>query len=503
MLLMTLPSSAKHSRPARAYLHLSEDYVKGLQPKEHLGALTSKLAETHFVDARSTHTDPVLLNPWPTVSESPYGRIPSSRIRKDNRQGTIDQDQEFIDFLQELTDPVVKPTPIDALPEKEPKPEEKVVTPLVQYLKDKKANKNKEPSGSSKPSKHGRQESKDGKVAGQAPEKKQPTKSGKGTSADRKPSPTRKAEKPAKEQVKVLNKPAAASGASRAQGSSQNAAAAQALPQAQTAPKQERKRERGSAAAAAKILQRDLGLAGASPSRRRAESSNITNSGTDKGAPAQSAKPANASTTSSSTSAAAAALLSAQVSSEPGPSDVSHTTTTPRDPASNKQSSKVSAAAAKSAAMPKTVNAARQQPVTPTATQAFLKHANPSQGVTEDLLRATFAGFGVVTKVEIDKKKGFAYLDFAEPASLQQAIGASPVKIAQGQVTVLERKAPQQNKIPRVESRSARGGSAGAPSQQGGRGRAKPNRGQAEGQSQPTKADTTNASSGAGASGKA
>lgn len=50
--------------------------------------------------------------------------------------------------------------------------------------------------------------------------------------------------------------------------------------------------------------------------------------------------------------------------------------------------------------------------------------------------------FGVLEKVEIDKRKGFAYVDFAEPEGLQKAMAASPIKIAQGAVQVLERKAP-------------------------------------------------------------
>jgi len=75
-----------------------------------------------------------------------------------------------------------------------------------------------------------------------------------------------------------------------------------------------------------------------------------------------------------------------------------------------------------------------------TATQAFLKHANPSQGITEPLIQEAMEAFGEVLKVEIDKRKGFAYVDFAEPSGLQKAIKASPVKVAQGQVNVAVRK---------------------------------------------------------------
>jgi len=48
--------------------------------------------------------------------------------------------------------------------------------------------------------------------------------------------------------------------------------------------------------------------------------------------------------------------------------------------------------------------------------------------------------FGSVLFVEIDKRKGFAYVDFASQDSLAKAIAASPVSVAQGAVQVLERK---------------------------------------------------------------
>lgn len=61
--------------------------------------------------------------------------------------------------------------------------------------------------------------------------------------------------------------------------------------------------------------------------------------------------------------------------------------------------------------------------------------------MTESLLETAFASFGTVAKVEIDKKKGFGYVDFAQPEGLQKAMAASPVTVAQSQVVVLERKA--------------------------------------------------------------
>ncbi|ETS85362.1 hypothetical protein PFICI_03387 [Pestalotiopsis fici W106-1] len=74
------------------------------------------------------------------------------------------------------------------------------------------------------------------------------------------------------------------------------------------------------------------------------------------------------------------------------------------------------------------------------AVRAFVKHANPSQGITEPLLKQAMEAFGSVTFVEIDKRKGFAYVDFGDAESLRKAISASPISIAQGTVQVLERK---------------------------------------------------------------
>lgn len=110
------------------------------------------------------------------------------------------------------------------------------------------------------------------------------------------------------------------------------------------------------------------------------------------------------------------------------------------------------------------------------ATQAFIKHANPSQGVTEPLLREAMEKFGVVSLVEIDKRKGFAYVDFADSDGLKKAMAANPVSVAQGTVQVMQRrgapaaaeKKPQAHTTP--PARGGRGGRGGAAGKRGGRG---------------------------------
>jgi len=88
--------------------------------------------------------------------------------------------------------------------------------------------------------------------------------------------------------------------------------------------------------------------------------------------------------------------------------------------------------------------ASSPRPPTPTTPspcrQAFLKHANPSQGITEALIEEALTAFGKIEKVEIDRKKGFAYVDFADNEGLRKAVAASPVKVAEGAVQVLERR---------------------------------------------------------------
>ena len=76
----------------------------------------------------------------PALEYAPYPKMPGGRRRNDNRQGTIDQDQDFKDFLESLTNPISKP----AAPEGEQAKDTKVkTTPLIEALREKKANKEK------------------------------------------------------------------------------------------------------------------------------------------------------------------------------------------------------------------------------------------------------------------------------------------------------------------------------------------------------------------------
>jgi len=378
----------------------------------------------------------------------------------DLRQGTIDQDQEFIDFLESLTNPIPKVATVDQEDEAGAKAKEKVtVTPLVQYLKDKKANKGKEGSTSSKGPKHNRQDSKDGKPS-PSMERKAALKPTTISPPDQRSTQAIKVENAARDAVKVLNKQA--TNASKPLATPVPASSAPIPPkEAASAPLAEKRRERGNASVAARILQRDLGINGGRGGRgaRRAAPTTPARPEIEKAQPPTiPSTPAKEPTTDSKLAPTVNLPIPNQTpTTVPDDSESVLTKPAPVQPPTGPSASRN---LPKTPPHPRGNNAAPAAPrtpsVSPTATQAFLKHANPSQGITEPLLEVAFAPFGAVTKVEIDKKKGFAYVDFAEPEGLQNAIKASPVKVAQGQVVVLELKTR-----PALQARNMRGGALG------------------------------------------
>ncbi|KAI9744862.1 MAG: regulator of nonsense transcription [Claussenomyces sp. TS43310] len=428
---------SKPSRPSRAYMHLTSE--------THLIALSDAVRQRSFEDNLNTWTSTALIGP-PTVEFAPYGRIPSGRRRTDARQGTIDQDAEFMDFLESLINPITGKEGVeDPSGEAGPDKGQKVTTtPLVQFLKDKKANKGKE-SAAIKAAKQARQEAQVAKaIAKSAKETPGSTEDGKKSAKELKKE--RLVEKAAREAVKVLNKDSTAKTSSGQNGAT--------VPAPSDSPKTPRAlaRERGSIAAAARILQRDLGLSPGNAHRKAKENAgNVARASTEaqgtspsqgadnapspKVAPPQSSargrgakhasdKSTNVSKDSSSTGTSGPILL-LKKPAEPATGGASL-------PAAEKVASKTSGPPARKAP-PAAIPSAG-------ATKAFVKHANPSQGVTELLLKEAMEAFGAVSHVEIDKRKGFAYVDFVDAEGLAKAMAANPTKIAQGTVQVLERK---------------------------------------------------------------
>ncbi|EEQ89552.1 nonsense-mediated mRNA decay protein Upf3 [Blastomyces dermatitidis ER-3] len=424
---------AKPSRPTRVYLRVTSIPL--------VEELSEKVRASAFQDARNTSRDPVVLGP-PAVEYAPYPRVPSSRVRRDGRQGTIDLDSDFIAFLESLTNPVTKPAmDIGAEDTKEEKP---TITPLIQFLKDKKANKGKEASSLTKPSRHGRGDAREGKdpKVERVHARKLLSRADKAA-----PSPGDrqwKLDRATKEAVKAVNKQTA-NQISKAPGKTIASRLPKEEPPAQTAPPAERRRVRGSMSAATKILRRDLGLAPTTPRRRPEKpaygegASSPPTSETAKGLAFSNGE--SGKRTSLKASRETELVRKPAITKSPKASSPSNTATGRN--ANNSTNAPASPGKLTTPPGPKhssPTQASGKACPQPTATQAFLKHANPSQGVTEELLASGFSTFGKVVKVEIDKKKGFGYVDFAEPDGLAKAIQASPVQIAQSQVVVLERK---------------------------------------------------------------
>lgn len=440
-------SPAKPSRPSRAYLHLTKE--------EYINPLADTIRQTSLIDIKGTAKDPALLGP-PSVEFAPYGRIPSNRGRNDLRQGTIDQDQEFIDFLESLTNPITKPATVDQGSDAAGKTKEKVmVTPLIQFLKDKKANKGKDTTTALKGAKHARHDSKEGRIT-PIIDKRPSSKAGNpSASPEKRSAQAIKIEKAARDVVRVINKQASNADKTTASPAATAAVKTTSTPTTITTPLAEKRRERGNASAAAKILQRDLGIGASSNGRggRRVTPAKLVTNASNPGSPqSQPSKDPGINLTPAS---ASQDKNTPPVPSNTLPNNVksSNNNQPPRGPTATRASSKPPATETKTTS-PNSANSVGKSAVSPNATQAFLKHANPSQGITEPLLEEAFIKYGAVKRVEIDKKKGFAYIDFAEPKGLQDAIKASPIKVAQGQVVVLERKTG-----PTLQARNVRGGS--------------------------------------------
>lgn len=479
------------------YIHVTK--------QEYVNMLGDQIRESTFHDAAKSWQDSALVGP-PTLEFAPFSKMPGGRRRNDNRQGTIDQDQEFKDFLEGLTNPITK----SAAPEDTQKQEKVKTTPLIEALREKKANKDK-------PNAKGRNAR--GEAKDDATDKKQLGKQGKenALNAGDKNRRVSKADKAqaAKEAVKILNKEASAAKDSAAEKGS---------------PAPERKR--GNVAGVKSLLQRDLGI-GAAPNRRRGTKREVASAPSEAAQPkdtpsaAQKSKdvPVTAGTSSDKNAQAAkkerptraerrafkASLVDKSNDKTPVSEAKAQTPTKNTTPApqilKKPQSAQSPAppkgpaasrppptepAAARNVASPAQANAspAKPAPASPapraappapipaaTSRQAFLKHANPSQGITEPLIEESLKAFGGIDKVEIDKRKGFAYVDFTEPEGLRKAMAASPIKIAQGAVQVLERK--EKVARPAVNPRfngppptgPARGGRGGfGPGPRGGRG---------------------------------
>jgi regulator of nonsense transcripts 3 len=501
--IATNPS--KYSKPAWATIRVTEDAL--------VPAFIEKISQTVFHDAKNSFNDRCLIGK-PVAEIDMFQKTSNPRQKPDPRQGTIDQDPEFQAFLVGQTQEPPKSISIEGAENIAPTEDKKVTTtPLIEYLREKKAAKEK---GTSKP-KHIRIESKDEKPdrsekkASKAPLKDITSAGDKGKRANR-------SEKAAKEAIKTSNKEVSATTAN----SSTQAVTESNAPTSTT----EKKPGRVNASAAAKLLQRDLGIGPAAGSRRRGVKRELATDAskaletkpaetTSTAAPEQGEKvpsevtkppkkenhrpsraerrahkaalekatadtqnatgkesakhhttpttvpssilrkpatPATAATTSQGVTTSSGTVKSPPPTAPKGPAGNRRASNTPAQ--TQLQSNTIPKGPAATTSSDK-LPAPKPAAPAPTSRQAFLKHANPSQGITEPLIEAALSVYGAIEKVEIDKRKGFAYVDFVEPEGLQKAIAASPVKVAQGAVQVLERKERLAGKLTAPSTASA------------------------------------------------
>ncbi|KAE8440444.1 hypothetical protein EG329_007600 [Mollisiaceae sp. DMI_Dod_QoI] len=483
---------SKPSRPSRAYLHLTNE--------GHLLTLSEAVRQATFEDAQTTFTNQCLIGP-PTVEFAPYGRTPGGRRRVDARAGTIDQDPEFMAFLEGLANPTTtKEVNADTFAESNSGKQEKVTTtPLVQFLKDKKASKSKE-AAVKLAKKQEAQLAKNKSTKESSSSVEDSKKRAKDVKMDK------SLEKAAKEAVKILNREAAAkSGPAQPTPSSEPITSQASSPPKLDITKVPGRQRSAVVAAHIRMLQRDLGLTPAQAHRqvRRdtadAQKAERAAAAADKAA-SEGKEPSSSSSQSQGTAG----------TSKPPPSQSRKSrgkAIASTDPEANKSSSPVTPSpspstpivllrkpdtqqSAKVAPVPQLIKPAPAAPASAArkqqsgavpsegATQAFVKHANPSQGVTEALLKEAMERFGAVSMVEIDKRKGFAYVDFVDTNGLRNAMAANPIAVAQGTVQVMQRKGtalPPEKKpahpVPHAPSRGVpRGGRGGTTGRRGGRG---------------------------------
>ena len=407
---------------SRCYIHVVNEGV--------VREFEQRFLNVAFHDKASTHRHAELKNLQPTIGFATNQRTPLAvKQRLDNRQGTIDQDPEFIAFLESETQPIPKPAAVDAKDDAE-HPAVKS-TPLIDDLRERKANKAKNAA-----SKAEKKKEEDGKGHGNANSKGASSQKGaKGAQQD-------KVEQAAKEAAKALNKQAAGKATAQQQQQQQQANAKTASPARSKKQAQAQKQQSASAQSAS--------AQSASAQSASAQSASPRASGPPSPAPNRNSAPQRQRGNAEGIKKMLQKDLGIKPKQQSGPNQpnaskqtlqavasppASTTTSTPPPPTQNKNQPP---AGPKGNAQNK--QAPQSAPAQANASQlkAYLKHANPSQGMTEMLILRSLSEFGEVANVTIDPRKGTAIAVFKDGGSLKKALEAKKVPVANGAVEVFE-----------------------------------------------------------------
>ncbi|KAM3424707.1 hypothetical protein BST61_g6694 [Cercospora zeina] len=440
-------SLGKVPEQSRCYVHVVNEAA--------VSAFEARFLAVVFHDKAGTHKNPDIKHLPPTLGFAPNQRTAiNTKPRMDNRQGTIDQDPEFIAFLEAETQPIARPPALDNPSAETEKVEKPAVTstPLIEALREKKANKAKaaETKADKKEGKnHARTESKVDTPA------EKPAKEGKNQQAQQQ----QKVEQAAKEAVKAVNKQLA----SKQQQAQQHPASPQ-LPQQKVStparakkgaqPAQNAKGQNGTPSKAAALT----------PAPAAAPAAQTPAQHTPPKAPRQrgNADGIKKMLQKDLAGIRPKAMPAAKKDSTPSTANVQQTPPAPKE--QQPKSAPTPPTAAKS--QPPAKQQGQQQQPTPAAastTKAYLKHANPSQGMTEILIQQALSQYGEVTNVTIDPRKGTAIALFKDPEGLKKAFAAKKVPVANGTVEILEWKdrAANNNGGNRGGFRGGRGGGRG------------------------------------------
>lgn len=443
-------SLGKHPIQARCYLHLvNEACIKELE---------ARFLEVVFHDKAGSHKIPELKHLPPVLDFAPSQRTPlNAKQRTDNRQGTIDQDPEFIAFLEAETQPIVKPAALDSVGVEKEKTEKIDVksTPLIEALREKKASKAKAAESKSDPKKEAknpsRAENKDTAVT------EKPAKEGKNQQQQ-------KVEQASKDAAKAINKQVA----NKQQQAQQRPASPQQPQKKDVAP------AKGKKAQAVQDAKAKNGTAQQSAAKTAPPASTAHAAQSPTSVPVVAARPPRQ-PRANNTEGIKKMLQKdlgirpkpAQAAQKTGLQDATNRPSTPN--ASATASSKTHATPKPTAApptAPKAQTQQKQQAAQPalavSTTKAYLKHANPSQGMTEILIQKALSQYGEVTNVTIDPRKGTAIALFKDNVGLKKAQEAKKVPVANGNVEVLEWRDRGAPAAPRGGFRGGRGGGRGA-----------------------------------------
>jgi regulator of nonsense transcripts 3 len=398
---------------SRCYVHLvKEDLVREFEAK-FLGVTFRDKAGTWKNNASGGA---------PMLGFAMNQRVPlqqgKQRARADNRQGTIDQDAEYMAFLEAETQPIPKASAIDsANAEKKEEDGGKVKvksTPLIEDLRERKANKAK--AAASKAEKADRKGKGDSKG-----EESTPAATAGGKKGDK-----AKVEQAAKEVAKTANKQAAGK-----QGQNNSAANASANTNAnnasQKAAQTPAKGRRGAAQQNAKATA--TAAAAATAQTPPAQQTTPAGPAAQRG-PAQRQRGNNAE--------GIKKMLQKDLGIKPkaaaaDPPAQTGTAAAARTPANNQQTSAQPKPPAQTPKQQQQQQASNSGPP-----KAYLKHANPSQGMTEILIQQALAQFGEMNNVTIDPRKGTAIAVFKTQEGLKKAVQAKKVPVAKGAVEVIE-----------------------------------------------------------------